>query len=111
MQLAIVNFKARFRLDRLPYHGQPHLSGRRGLVLLVGRTGRDDENHFLQIKRLTGFARENEMSVVNRIECPAVNTDLLHEFSNPGSAIKQIRLSCTAEISHIVIPSRDNACR
>src|SRR6266496_1827863 len=73
-QFAVVQFKSGFIFDCSPHHGQPHLPacGRR---TFERRSRRRNQDHLFESEQLTRFARENQMSMMYRIEGTTVNAD------------------------------------
>ena len=57
--------------------------------------GRQNENHLIKIEALSRLAGKDEVSVVNRIECAAVDADLFQTES-----IKQIRCAIAPDLLH-----------
>ncbi|MEY2578213.1 MAG: hypothetical protein QOI49_1037 [Verrucomicrobiota bacterium] len=63
------------------HHFPANLSGRRrSPQFMRGDRGRD-KDHALELQLLEGVARQNQMRLVNRVECPAENADLFQSVS------------------------------
>ena len=46
------------------------------------RAGRKDKDDFIQSERFQGFARKNQVGVMNRIECSTVDADFFHDATS-----------------------------
>ena len=88
MQFAIVDLKLRFAFDGTVQHEQPCFRGRyRGAF--VRRNARGHKNDFFEREFFQSKARQNQVSMMNRIETAAVDADLL-QFNKAG--IGRVRL-------------------
>lgn len=83
-QLHRVQTKPWLAFNGHAHHFPANLSGRRrSPELMRGDRGRD-KDHALELQLLEGIARQNQMRLVNRVECPAENADL---FQSVGYSV------------------------
>jgi hypothetical protein len=82
--------KTRFVSDRTTQHFQTDIGCRQLLIQFVGRSGSRNKDHGFKIKRFEGFARQNQVTVVDRIEGTTEDADLFqakHLFGNARAAL------------------------
>jgi hypothetical protein len=92
-----IESKTRLAFDRSAQHFQTDIGCRELLIQLVGRSGGLNKDNFFEIERFECVARQNQVSVMDRIEGATEDADLFQAK----------RLFCTAtalcRVSNIVL--------
>jgi hypothetical protein len=106
MQLAIIYDEADFVSDRRPQHRQSHC--RAGDRRIFARRNRGwNKNYFFQRQLLARFASQDQMRVMNGIECAAIDANFFqNDPVNP--LINTIWRALAVETRDIASPGGDN---
>lgn len=76
-----IALEARLACDRRAHHFQTGIGRRELLLQFMRRSSSRDKDHFLELERFERVTRQNQMSVMDRIEGAAENADLFQNVS------------------------------
>ena len=71
-----IESKTRLAFDRSAQHFQTDIGCRELLIQFVGRSGGRNKDNCFEIERFEGFARQNQVTVMDRIEGATEDADL-----------------------------------
>ena len=76
LELQGIEAETRLALDRGPHHFDASVRGGRSLFEFVRRQLSGNEEQLVELELFDGITRQNQMAVMNRIECAAEDADL-----------------------------------
>jgi hypothetical protein len=106
MQLAIIHYESDFVSDRRAQHRQSYCRAADRRIFARRNRGWN-KNYCFQRQHLARFASEDQMRMMNGIECPAIDANFFqNDPVNP--LINKIRRSLAVETPDIASPGGDN---